>query len=385
MKADGSDLVFSTYIGGSILESVTDVEVDGSEDIHICGYTLSDDFPTTAGVYQTEFIGDWMNFTMMGFVTKLDAGGARLDHSTYLGTDGEDFPYDMTLDGNGRYYVTGFTSSFNMTTSSGAYQTTKQDNDTWYYEGVVNVLDSSASRLLYSTYLGSEDDDIGTSVAVDATGNVYVAGATYSKGFPNTTGAYQRKNLGFWSASAFVTKLKPDLTDLVYSTFIGGSEEDAAMSMVLHTNGSVTVAGFTESTDYPVSTDAYSTRHNGVGDFFVSSLSADGSQLLRSTFVGGSDDEFLSDMRVDAEGKFHVGGYTYSVDFPTTTGAVDDRLDGDMDGYYAVVAANLSVLDYGTYIGGSNDDNVYAVAPAGMFGLVAGETYSNDLKTTTGA
>ncbi|MCK5415041.1 MAG: PKD domain-containing protein, partial [Thermoplasmata archaeon] len=387
LGSDGSTLVFSTYIGGSFFDILEDMDVDPSEDIFLCGETYSTDYPTTAGAYQNSSIGGPYNESAEGFVTKLDAGGGKLDYSTYLGSDDDDALYAMDVDSTGRAYVTGYTSSFNMTTSEDAYQKEKRDDDTYYWDAVVRVLDSGGRNLLYSTYLGGEDDEIGYDIEVNATNAVIVTGYTYSPGFPNTTGAYQTSLSGWWSASSFITKLKPDLSDLHFSTFFGGTDFDMAYALTLDRGDNVTITGFTYSTDLPVSVDAYKTSLSyDESDAFVSTISADGSTLLHSTYLGGSGEEEAADIRIDSEGRFHVVGYTWSNDFPTTLGAVDKTLGGEEDGFYAVMLNNLTDINMGTYVGGSSEDTLMAVVPGeDIFGYFGGGTYSNDLHTTPGA
>ena len=385
LTSDGASLVFSTYIGGSFYEIANDMHVDASEDVYLCGDTYSTDYPTTAGAYQNTSFGSGMNLTVDSFVTKLDASGSRLDYSTYLATDGEDSLLGMDVDTSGRVHVTGYTTSFNMTCSAGAFQDTKADGE-WYYEAVVRVLDATGGRQLHATYLGGNDDDEGYDLQLNATGVVFVTGLTYSDDFPVTGRAYQRSLKGAVT-SGFVTKLKPDLTDLHYSTYLGGSEDQELYALALDPNDNATVTGYTYSTDYPVTADAYD-RSIGFDDMdvVVSQLSADGSSLVHSTFLGKSGEDEVTDIGIGPTGEYHVVGTTDSASFPTTTGAVQTKLKGESDGFYGVLSQNMSQLIWGTYIGGSAEDYMSCVRPVGEVGtFVSGFTYSTDLHTTAGA
>jgi len=385
LQADGSALVFSTFMGGDTYEESQGMCIDRNEDIYICGMTYSSDYPVTPGVYQNESISGPFNFTSEGFVTKLDASGARLDYSTYLGTDAEDSLYAIAVDANGRAYVTGYTDSFNMTCSAGAYQSTKMGGD-WYWDAIVRVLDATASNQVYATYLGGDDDDEGWDIALTDAGVVYITGYTYSWDFPVTQGAYQTDSNWAWT-TGFVTKFKSDLTGLHYSTYLGGSDDQELYALDLNADGNATVTGYTYSSDYPVTAGAYDTS---IGmddvDVVVSQLSADGSKLVYSTFLGGGSEEYGYDVRIDSSGKAHVCGYTYSNDFPTTAGAISGRLKGDMDGFYAVLTRDLSDLDMGTYVGGSSEDIVTCIGPPeGINATFGGGTISTDYPTTNGA
>jgi len=385
LKSDGSALVFSTYLGGDTYEESQGMFVDDAEDIYVCGQTYSSDYPITAGVYQNTTHGDPWNFTGEGFVTKLDAGGGRLDYSTFLGADAETGLYAIAVDANGRAYVTGYTGSFNMTCSAGAYQSTKKGGD-WYYDVFVRVLDATASNQVYATYLGGDDDDYATDIALDDTDAVYVTGYTYSWDFPVTARAYQTDSNWAWS-TGFVTKLKSDLTGLHYSTYLGGSDEQELYAIDLKPDGNATVTGYAYSTDYPVTANAYDTSL-GIDDIdaVVSQLSGDGTKLVYSTFLGGSDVEYGYDVRIDPQGRPHVCGYTYSNNFPTTPGAISGRLKGNMDGFYAVLSDDMSDLDMGTYIGGTSEDVVFSLGPPeGINGTFGGGTISTDYPTTNGA
>ncbi|MDO8586521.1 MAG: SBBP repeat-containing protein [Armatimonadota bacterium] len=256
-----------------------------------------------------------------------------------------------------------------------------------------------ATDLVWSTFLGGSGDDSGVAgVALDSSGNVYLAGWTTSTNFPTTGGAYDTSQNG--SYDAFVAKLNASGSSLVYATFIGGSSSEGAYAIALDSSVCVYITGGTSSSDYPITTAAYDKTYNGNVDVFVSKLSADGSSLLASTFLGGSvATESPSGLRLDSSGGAYVAGSTNSFDFPTTSGAYDttwntayDPLNNPLtDVFVTKLASDLSSLSYSTFLGGANTVGPYtesafdiAVDSSGC-AYVVGDTCSTDFPTTTGA
>jgi len=178
-------------------------------------------------------------------VTKLNPTGTALVYSTYLGGTGNDAGYGIAVDTAGNAYVTGVTYSTDFPTTTGAFQTTFGGG---YGEAFVTKLNPTGTALVYSTYLGGTGSDIGGGIAVDTAGNAYVTGSTGST-FPTTAGAFQTTFGGVYDA--FVTKLNPTGTALVYSTYLGGTGNDAGDGIAVDTAGNAYVTGFTESTDFP--------------------------------------------------------------------------------------------------------------------------------------
>jgi hypothetical protein len=195
LNSTGSALVYSTYLGGSDLDGAYGIAVDSSGSAYVTGYTASTNFPITPGVAQSYF-GGWHD----GFVTKLTSDGSALAYSTFLGGNYYDGGYAIAIDSSGNAYVTGSTWSSNFSTTAGAVQSTYSGSN----DGFITELNSNASALIYSTYLGSSNYEYGTAIAVDASGNVYVSGYTNSPGFPRTN-AYQSSLAGGYDV--FVTKV----------------------------------------------------------------------------------------------------------------------------------------------------------------------------------
>ena len=286
---------------------------------------------------------------------KLNSTGSGLIYSTYLGGNGIDQGFGIAVDSAGNAYVTGQTQSLDFPTTPGAFDTTSfAANDISCF---VTKLNANGSNILYSTWLkgpqhSSAGLSRGTDIAVDPSGNAYVVGITGSSEFPTTAGAFARTPAG--SSDVFVTKFNPNGSSLVYSTLFGGANNDSDPSIALDAAGNAIVTGFTES-DIPTTPGAFDTTYNG-GDFdgFVTKFNADGSGLLYSTYLGGSNIDSGSDIAVDAEGNAYVTGITRSTDFPTTcSGAFDTTLSGLEDAFVSKLNSTGTALVYSTYLGGS--------------------------------
>jgi len=261
----GSGLVYSTYLGGSGSEGGFGIAVDAGGNAYVTGHTGSTNFPTTTGAFQTSFGGGGFD----AFVTKLNSTGSALVYSTYLGSSGTDNGNGIAVDAAGNAYVTGDTTSANFPTTTGAFQTTFRGG---FDDAFVTKLNSTGSALVYSTYLGGSSTDNGTSIAVDAVGNAYVTGGTFSTNFPTTTGAFQTTLSGL--EDAFVTKLNPLGTGLVYSTYLGGSGSDVGDGITVDAlpTPNAYVTGFTDSTNFPTTAGAFQTTLGGGEDAFVAKI-----------------------------------------------------------------------------------------------------------------
>jgi Ca2+-binding RTX toxin-like protein len=247
--------------------------------------------------------------------------------------------------------------------------------------------------LSYSTFLGGENNEFANDVAVDRDGSAYVAGATFSPDFPITPGAFDTTFGGATmkppSADAFVTKLSPSGSRIVYSTFFGGGSFDSAAAVDVDDLGNVFFAGRTDSqTDFPTTAGAFDTTFNGLRDGFVAKLDATGSNLLFSTLLGGTEDpdagsDRVTDMVVDDAGSAYVVGQTTSPDFPVTRGAFDPSFGG-RDGFVTKVNPTGSALLYSTYFGLETFISAVALDSTGS-AYLAGGTFSSDFPTTDGA
>jgi beta-propeller repeat-containing protein len=310
-----------------------------------------------------------------------------LVYSTFLGGADTDAGFDIAVEPGGSSYVTGYAYSPDFPTTTGAYDTTSNGSA----DAFVTKLDPSGN-LIYSTYLGGTGNDFGNGISVDGGGNAYLAGDTSSDDFPTTPGAFDTTpDSSPFVDDAFVTKLNPSGSALSYSTYLGGLNNDHGYDVVVDAGGSAYVGGETGSagggsTDFPTTPGAYSTTATGGADAFVTKLNASGSALTYSTFLGGSINERIFGIALDGAGSAFVTGDTVSPDFPTTPGAYDSSFAGDSDGFVTKLNSAGSGLAYSTYLGGNSTELPRGIAvDAGGSAYAAGDTFSQDFPTTTGA
>jgi len=319
LNASGSALVYSTYLGGGTdIDSPRGIAVDGGGNAYVVGETNSIDFPTTAGAFSRVQRGDGDMF-----ITKLNPTGSALAYSTYLGGTTVDNGSNITVDSGGNAYALGFSRSLDFPTTPGAFDTSANGG----FDATLTKLNSAGSALVYSTYLGGNDFDGASGLAIDGAGNAYVSGSTPSLDWPTTAGAFDRVNN---NNDAFVTKFNAAGSALVYSTFVGGSDFDAFGAIVLDTAGNAWLTGNTSSVDFPVSAGAPDTTFNGGGsDAVIAELNSTGTALPFATFLGGTSSEGGIDIARDPVGDVYVVGSTSSQDFPATVGAFDRVFNGD--------------------------------------------------------
>ncbi|WP_165280015.1 DUF7507 domain-containing protein [Paenibacillus protaetiae] len=370
---------FSTYLGGASNDFATTIQLDSDGNLYIAGQTSSANFPVTPGVFQQlQGGGD------DAFVTKLNPTGSALIYSTYLGGSGSDSASKIALDAANNVYVIGTTFSSNFPVTPGAIQPTKlSPADTTF----VTKLNSTGSSLLYSTYLGGSDSDTGSSIAVDSAGNAYVAGSARSSNFPVTPGAFQANLRG--EADAFVAKLNPAGTALLYSTYLGGSALDESTGLTIDASGHAYVIGVTSGApDFPTTPGAFQTELIGFGNAFISKLNPEGTGLVYSTLLGGSGiGDVAFDIKVDAEGNAYVtGNANNSADFPTTPGAFQTELKGFQDIFVTKLNSAGSALVYSTLVGGfGNDQGISIAIDTAGNAYITGVTTSADFPITAQA
>jgi hypothetical protein len=395
LDSTGTALVYSTYLGGTGFDYGTSIAVDTAGSAYVTGATSSTDFPTTPDAYQTihggekwdafvtklnptgtalvysTYLNGWYGADALGiavdtggnayvtgcieplfpaaaFVTKLNATGTALVYYTYLGgTTGGAVGYGIALDTAGNAYVTGYTTSKDFPTTPGAFQPTFGGGNNFH--AFVTKLNATGT-VVYSTYLGGSVSDQGAGIAVDTAGDAYVTGATTSTDFPTTAGAYQT-TFGGGAFDAFVTKLNPTGTALVYSTYLGGTEaDDDGTGIAVDSAGNAYVTGYTGSTDFPTTAGAFQTTFGGGSyDAFLTKLNPKGSGLAYSTYLGGTGYDQGYGIAVDSAGNAYVTGITESTDFPTTAGAIQTTFGGGTDAFVAKFALGpINVLTVNT-------------------------------------
>jgi hypothetical protein len=356
-------LAYSTYLGGAASDSGIQVAVDASGNAYVTGITLSADFPTVNSYDGTISAGN------DAFVSKLSAAGSGLIYSTYIGGNNEDVSFDIDVDSSGHAYITGSTYSTDFPTKN-AYQSNQPDQDVF-----VTKLGIDGDSLIFSTYLGGSLADGGNELAVDGSGNVFVTGYAGSSDFP-TASAFQGTYQGGYDA--FVTKLASTGSSLIYSTFLGGSGLDNGSHLLIDASGNAYVCGYTGSTNFPTQ-NPYQTDQ-GVEDAFLTKLASTGSSLIYSTYLGGSGVDVAICMGLDASGSAYVTGFTQSTNFPTVNAYQTDQ--PGQDGFVTKFSSAGNTLVYSTYLGGSLDDAGYAVVvDATGHAYVTGYTTSTNFPT----
>jgi hypothetical protein len=236
----------------------------------------------------------------------------------------------------------------------------------------------------YSTYIGGSTNNIGRKIAVDKNGNTYITGDTTSIDFPTTIGAYNT-TLGGGPYDAFIFKLNHNSSKLMYSTFLGGTKSDAGKGIRVDSIGNVIVTGYTASSDFPNTTGAYDTSQNGDIDCFVAKLNPNGSSLIYSTYIGGSNSDYCRDLAIDSLGNAYVTGQTKSTNFPIVNG-YDTSHNGNNDLFIFKLNQTGSSINYSTFMGGGGWDAGYKI-DVDKYGnaYVAGLTFSSNFPTTSGA
>lgn len=376
IAANGTSLIYSTYLGGTGTEYGYAIDIDPSGSAYVTGITDSSNFPTV-NPYQVARAG-----TTDAFVTKLTPNGGMLIYSTYLGgTGGLTTGYGIGVNAFGQVYVAGDTSSATFPTTAGAFDRTFGG----VMDGFVSLISSGGSTLLASTYLGGTAGDIIYGLTLDSSAAVYVTGTTGSADFPTTTGAFQTALTG--TQNAFVTKLVEDLSALTFSSYLGGTGTDSASNIALDSNNLVCVVGNTNSSDFPTTVGAYqSTYGGGIWDAFVSKFSLDGGALIFSTFLGGSAEDRGNAITFDATGHVWIAGLTTSINFPTTPSVIPSTLTGTQDWFISMLSADGSRLLVSYYLGGTTSQiaNGIVVDSSGSL-YVVGSTASSDFPVSAGA
>ena len=380
----GTALVYSTYLGGS--GGGTDngddlcskVKVDASGNAYVAGETHSADFPT-ANAFQGTYGGGFSD----AFVTKLNAAGSALVYSTFIGGTIFDAAHALTIDSAGNAYVTGRTTSADFPTVNpiqGVYSGGPGA------DAFVTKINAAGSALVYSTYLGGSGGNgftAGFSIAVDSSGNAYLTGQTRATNFPTANAIQGTFGGGFPDGDAFVTKLNAAGSALVYSTYLGGTDNDIGFEIAVDPAGSAHVVGSAFSNNFPVA-NAFQGTLSGTSDGFITKLNAAGSAFAYSTYLGGTGGDSSNGIALDSAGSTYVALGTTSTDFPTVNPTQGTSGGGGVDGAVAKFNAAGSALLFSTYLGGNGSDAALGIAldSAGSM-YITGRTSSTNFPTLT--
>jgi len=379
-------LAYSTYLGGDDEDYAFDIAVDGSGYIYVTGITSSTDFPTL-----DEYMVDPVDSRDDAFVSMLDPSQNGVDtllYSTYLGGASDDYGLAIAVDAGGNVYVSGSTESADFPMLNG-YQTVHAGGTTDGFAAKLDPTLDGVNSLLYSTYLGGDDNDDAYALALGPGGMVYVMGSTRSGNFP-LLGQYQSTVAGNYDL--FITQMDLNQSgagSLLYSTYLGGSDRERGDGIAVDGSGYVYVCATTRSTDFPIVNEYMTEPGDGSRDAVVSKLdiTRGAAGLLYSTYLGGTDEEWCEGIAVDAAGNVYVVGTTISTDFPT----LNEYMTDPGDGFLGETSEDIFVtkldttgsgagsLLYSTYLGGMDSDLGYGIAlDSSGYVYVVGDSYSTD-------
>jgi hypothetical protein len=324
-------LVYASYIGGMGQDTGTGIAIDSSGNAYISGYTSSV-FPTTSGAAQKLYGGGFSD----AFLVKLNSLGSAAVYSTLLGGTGNDVAEAVAVDTAGHACIAGYTDSANLAVHAAMQPLPGGEGD-----ALIACLSTDGTAWTMVSYLGGSNPDQAFALAIDRTGNLYVAGTTYSPDFPITAGVFQPANAGGYDA--FIAKLSPGGASLVYATYLGGNGSDAALAVAVGSTGDVWIGGYTVSTNFPLS-GAWQSVAGGSFDGFVSHLSPDATVLLSSSYLGGTGDDRVLSIALDPTGLVFATGSTLSTNFPVTAGAMQGAAPAGMNAFVANISPSADTI-----------------------------------------
>jgi hypothetical protein len=311
-------------------------------------------------------------------------------YSTYLGGSGPDFPHGIVVDRNSNSYICGESDSKDFPTTVGAYQTNIDTSKGVIADYFVTKMNVNGTYPIFSTFIGGNDVEEGAGLAIDSNLNVYMTGTTWSDNYPLTNGALRQTRNG---TEAFITKLNSTGSTLLFSTFLGGLNDDWGNSISVDIAGNSYITGGTLSSDFPTTSGAYRTTLRNSSDLFVVKCNSTGTSLIYSTFLGGELGVSLLNwlsvlsLTIDSFGCAYIAGYTSTTDYPTTTGAFQiNYAGGSHDGFITKLNQTGTDALYSSYLGGSGTDQISGVVVDNNGNaFVTGSTASPNFPTTPGS
>jgi uncharacterized protein (TIGR03437 family) len=380
LNAAGNALIYSMVMGGSNKDGCSSVGVDSAGNTYVVGVTSSTDLPTVSPIQATLPTASFGGPAIGIFAAKLSPDGTKVLYSTYFGGTGANAATSLAVDGAGNAYFTGFTTSFSFPVSAGAVQTTYGGNGGQNYSlfttgDAFAVKLNPAGQKVYATYLGGSKDDIGLGIAIDASGDAYVVGATLSTNFP-TQNAFQSAYHGSGGdtfalgGDGFVTELDPTGGKILFSSYLGGSSDDRVLGIAVDASGNIYLAGHTISTDFPTAgqppQSTYAGDLSGVfrtGDAFLTEIGASHT-ITFSTYLGGSGGDWASGVAIDGTGGIVIAGGTSSPNFPATTGAYQAKYGGTDSVFSGTPVGDAFIARYG---GTTSSVSIAGVANAASY------------------
>ena len=368
LNAAGDTLLYSTYLGGSNHDEAGGIAIDASGHAYVSGHTSSADFPV-ASALQPLFAGDWD-----AFVLKLTPTGDALVYSTYLGGSHTDRNVEIAITASGEATIAGSTWSPNFPTHLAIDPTIGGVPDAF-----VARLNASGSALVFSTYYGGNSHDEGFGVAVDSEGHTVITGKTHSTDLPVVNAAQSVCTPPLPCHDAFVARLNPPGTALVFSTYLGGAAGDDGQGIAVDAGGTVYVTGRTWSTDFPTQSPIQPNFQGGARDAFVVMYSPDGTRGFGTYYGGTGRDDPLA-ITVDGERSIYFVGATNSTDFPTVLAVQSTYGGGDDDAFAVRLFPDGTSVAYSTFLGGNASDVAFAIDMHGNNNAyIAGSSRSTDL------
>jgi hypothetical protein len=374
------NILFSTYIGGSFEDKVYGLDIDAEGNSYITGSTISYDYPTKNSLYSSYH--DSLPFD--AFVTKLNSSGTALVYSTYLGGSNKDIGLGIAADPSGNAFVTGYTLSLNFPITSSTYDNSF-NGGTVKGDAFVTKLNNTGSGLIYSTYIGAEGEEYATSIAVDALGQAFITGFTNSLSYPTAPAFVYDRTFNGGVGDAFVTVLNSLGNNLIYSSFLGGTQYDEGRSIAVDGSGSAYLTGATVSTNFEIYAGAYDSTFNGGTDIFISKFNPQGTYLNYSTYIGGVDNDIPNGIALDNINRAVITGYTSSTDYPITCDAGNLNNSRFTGFFITQLNQNGRKLDFSVNLGSSGEEtgNSIDVDPSNDI-YVGGFTNSPNFPVTNG-
>jgi sugar lactone lactonase YvrE len=358
LSADGSSLLYSTYLGGNLEDRANALAVDAAGAAYVAGATRSTDFPVVGGVQGAwgggSFCGDSFSNAECtdAFVTKLAPDGSSLVYSTYLGGNDGDRAYGIAVDGSGEAIVAGSTSSPNLPTRNALFFYRSAGSFDGRTDGFLARLNAAGSALVFSTYYGGTRGDAAQAVALGPSGDIFLSGWTRSSNFP-AVGALQgyAGTCSGWSdcypPDAFAARLAADGSSIRYSTFIGGVATERAAAVVVDGTGSATIGGLTYlSSDFPLVNPLQGP--GGYFDGFLTKLTPDGNALVYSTYLGGTSADSITALALGPDGGLYATG-TAAYDFPSVNPLQPNT--GFSNAFVTKLNAAGTALEFSTILG----------------------------------
>ena len=360
LSKNGSTIIYSTFIGGVGKDEGIDLAIDSDNNVYLTGLTGSVDFPTSKNAFDSTYNGGQTAGDI--FISKFSADGTELIYSTFIGGFDDDWSFSIAIDHDKNVYIGGATLSINYPTTLNSFDSNFNGpfNTGGFVPGdiIISKLSANGSVLLDSTYIGGLGIEFVNSITIDDQLNIYFIGSTNSDtDFPVVNAIDSTYN---GKGDVFVGKLSSDFSNLIFLTYIGGNESETGSAISLDSENNPIIIGFTSSTNFPTTKNAFSKTINGLGDSFIFKISSDGSDIIYSTFFGGESVDEGLDVVLDNNDYIYLLGVTISENFPLKN-SENYSNRGKKDIFVSKFTPNGQSLVFSILLGGSEDDDPTAI------------------------